>query len=225
MNDVQQEPRASVLLANLKQTIVGVKEDIKKFFSSTEGKGEKIKAVYRAMNNEDISGKRIQVRDVNFAIHTYIDDYYTGLKKFITEILSIRDAGSLKEKESEITTNIETAKSKDESFIKSLFDDLRNPINGDESIPNAMKSLEALIDFIDKLNDIESDVDTFMSLVKDNGDEKYVIDGITLYMGSVNVFINSTLSCIKDIFSDIEGIVLGIGEKSVATESMDFVLL
>lgn len=224
MNDNVQSLKASVILMELRQSLGNVREDIQKFFSSTEGKGDKIKKVYHAIHEGSQSYKRIPVRDVNFAIHTYIDDYYDGLKKFISEIISIQDSDSLKEKEADISNNIETAKSKDSAFIKSLFDDLRNPINGDETLSNAMKSLESLVDFLDRLDSIDRDIEGFIIGIKTNDTEKFVIDGMSLYSASVNMFVNETVKCIKDIFEDIQRAVFNDQRQSSVVESTGFKL-
>lgn len=218
---------ASGIMDQLVSDLGSLRIDIQKFFSTEKGEGQKIRDVYRKVSeNVDAAEKKLPVRDVNYAIVIYRDDYYKGLSKFVREILSIPDRDSFIDRESEIRGNLNTAANNDKGFIESIFSDSRNPVNGTESVESALKSLESLIDFMDTLKEFENDVTELKSLISDsNNNEPTVIESCKLYAGSIKTFAENTIKCIYDIFMSIEKTVNSTNDEEEPAMESPFILL
>lgn len=189
---------------------------VPKFFS--EG-GNKIKELYKKLKTLDYTHNRnIKCIDVCYGSSIY-NEYYDGMKSFINDCITAVQ----NEDEESITlcnNKLNIALEKDNEFIDSLFGGKNNPVK-DNTLTEAVKNLEYMIDFISVMGNIKADTE---SLFRFNSDNFTLVEALKLLSVSIITFINKTMINILDSYCLIDNTLSG--KALIATdENAKFVLV
>ena len=160
--------------------------------------GSLIKEIYDGLKNNAYEGKSIQDIDVIRASEIY-KEYEAGMLQFIDDIMNsdVNQGEDNKQK-------LNDATNKNEEFILSIFGGDRNPL-GDESISDAMKNVEFLVDFISNIQDAFTKCNELVG--KCISGENEIYDGCcVLYMKSYSLYAKCVLANIFDSINKIQNL-------------------
>jgi len=120
-------------------------------FFYKNGNETNIRHMYAALKEDRFTESTIEAVDLYESRRIY-DDYYSGMKKFVTEILAL-DTGITTESVDSYRDNLDKAKNADAGFLKEIFGGKYNA-SREMPITEAVKNLEFLIDFIPSMGDM-----------------------------------------------------------------------
>lgn len=196
------------------------REAIRDFFSTTNGEGAGIKALYTKANDIFNGTKQVSasVQDLNMALHLYME-FLDGMRGFIdNEIASAKntnvDVTAEAQKIAEIT-------GKDKDFIDSIFTDggANKTVN---IIPlrEGLKNLEVLIDFLPMIDDMKERINTI------NDSDTDISAQLTQFYGrSVVDFSGRMILAVIETYKTLNGEKCCVENPAPTNKFADFKLL
>lgn len=175
---------------------------IPEFFSET-GDAKSIRNIYSKMSDRRNSDKKIDFIDINQSAYIY-KEYSDGMKKFISEIIE----SDVVTETSNIITNLDNAISNDSLFIESIFGGSNNVMTTD-TIKDASKNLEFLVDFIPTLESYIDDANMFVERVDalSKVDDVTVLKTLDMYMESVSHYAHQVMENVIKTYLNIQSIL------------------
>jgi len=185
-------------------------------FFSYKNEAVKIKALYKKLKTLDYARNKviscINVDCAGYLYSEYFDGMYQFLDKFFKEVSSNSENIPLMEKQ------LQTALQGDPLFIDSLFGGKNNePV--EEELTSAIKNVEYLVDFLDKLKGMKQMVADVCNRAQELSTYEYSIAAVKLITTSTCIFSNRVISVIMDIYNAIQ---CSIDDKSTIANNQTF---
>ena len=170
---------------------------------------DKISAVYKYIKNGE-SWKRVNVPDLNIVFHSY-KEYLADMLKYI---LSDEVESKLKQVTGDKKIELANALTKMREQDKKFFDTVVSQYNGSDSISNAMKNVEVLIEYTSFIKDVRKQF-------KELNDDKN-LKFMQLYASSVSNFSDNLLQGIMNTLEVITATIDGTLAQSIPNKEVRY---
>lgn len=178
---------------------IAMKESCIPEFFSKDGEATNIKQMYQIIRSGDYNeSATVDTVDVNMATHIY-EEYSQGMVQFVNEVLELTESVN-----TDYEGKITKAKENDQLFIESIFGGTNNQ-SKDESIKEAVQTIETLIDIMPKLKSYKTQCHTMVESAKEKGKENdpLTISSFALLFESVARYCDNAISNIMTTYNGI----------------------
>lgn len=181
-------------------------------FFSKNVEANNVRMIYRTIREQDFSNKTIECVDVYKASEIY-QEYVHGMVDFLREIIDGANTAFSVNEESKYNDLINKATARDYEFIKSCFGGAVNPIS-EQSLKDAVRNVEMLIDFNDQLIVFKNTAETLRSSVSDvDAENEMLTRAINLYQNSVVRYCYFMISTIFESYRKIYSVITAPAPK------------
>lgn len=167
-------------------------------FFSYNGAREEIRSMYESVDSRDNNWKTINTCDLDNCRVLY-DNYTEGMMKYIGELSSMESVDN----KDEICKKISSIRNNDKLFLESIFGGKNNE-SKEQSIFEAVKNIECLIDLIDTMEKCKSYMESIDISRKDVNRDAVMVECGKLYTESVSNYFHKTVSWIISDYKSIQ---------------------
>ena len=190
-------------------------------FFSSRGEGRKIRDMYRNLETYKyapfVQESTVDTVDLHIS-NTAYQDYLNGMRTYITETCSYCVDADLYAKESAACEQkLMTARKNDSLFIESIFGGSNNEWHK-ETILEATKDIEALIDFMDTVKQESANCGVIIDQIKKgiadhDGSEELLLESAKMMAESFNNYVYHTISNVFTSYKNINDVLENKGSS------------